>query len=243
MWLVFGVFLVVWALVAFIRRWRRDGAVLVAAGAIGLSLALPFALSLRGPAEGGQPLEFWIRPFSPIDGLFRGQGLDKGLTLPLVNALALPLNYFLELGFFFAAAVLWWKNHRARGKRLTRAESAAWVMIATSVTICTFLRSSVIGNNDLGWRGFLIAQFGLLLIAVDVLAEIPARRAFLAVLLVLGAAGSAYEIGINRFYAPLADRGIVPTFYWLAPDRHAGGATSPRARRGNGRPSPPTRAA
>ena len=219
---VFGVFLIAWTLFTLMKRSWRERAILFAAGAIALALAFPFAHSLRGPAQAGQPLQLWVRPFSPINGLFRGQGLDRGLILPLVNALALPLNYFLELGFFFAAAVLWWKSHRARGKPLTRAESAAWMMIATSVIICTFFRSSVIGNNDLGWRGFLIAQFGLLLIATDVLAEIPARRTFLAVLLALGAAGSAYEIGINRLYAPLADRGIVPTFYWLAPDRHAG---------------------
>lgn len=220
--LVFGIFLGVWTAFVFLRRRWREGAVLSASGAAALLLALPFALSLRGPAQGGQLLEFWIRPFSPIDGLFRGQGLDKGLTLPLVNAVSLPLNYFLELGFFFAAAVLWWSNHRTRGKHLTRAESATWTMIATSVTICTFLRSSVIGNNDLGWRGFLIAQFGLLLIAVDVLSQMPVRRTLLGVLLVLGVAGSAYEVGINRFYAPLADGGVVPIFSWLAPDRHAG---------------------
>jgi hypothetical protein len=219
---VFGLFLVLWTLFALARRCWRDAAVLIAASAIGLSLALPFAMSLRGPAQGGQPLEFWIRPFSPLNGLFQDQGLDKGWTLPLVNALALPLNYFLELGFFFAAALLWWKKHRAHGKRLTRAESATWLMIATSVTICTFLRSSVIGNNDLGWRGFLIAQFALLLVAVDVLSDVREHRVFFGILLILGAAGSAYEIAINRFYAPLADRGIVPTFYLLAPDRRAG---------------------
>jgi hypothetical protein len=39
---------------------------------------------------------------------------------------------------------------------------------------------------------------------------------------VLGAVGSAYEIGINRFYNVLADRGTVPLFAWLAPDRQAG---------------------
>jgi hypothetical protein len=95
-------------------------------------------------------------------------------------------------------------------------------MIAASVTICTFLRSSVIGNNDLGWRGFLIAQFGLLLLAVDVLSDLREQRKFMAILLLLGAAGSAYEIGINRLYAPLADKGVVPIFSWLASDRHAG---------------------
>jgi len=128
----------------------------------------------------------------------------------------------LELGFFFGAAVLWWKHRRDQRKRLTATESATWMMIATSVTVCTFLRSSVIGNNDLGWRGFLIAQFALLLPAVDVFTGLRESRRFLAILLVLGVAGSAYEIGINRLYAPLADRGIVPLFWWLAPDRHAG---------------------
>jgi hypothetical protein len=219
---VFGLFLLVWTAFALARRWWADSAILAGAGVIGLALALPFALSLRGPALGGPPVEFWIRPFSPINGLFHGEGIDKGWILPLANALALPLNYFLELGFFLAAALLWWKKHRAGGRPLTRAESATWLMIATSVLICTFVRSSVIGNNDLGWRGFLIAQFGLLLVGVDVLSDFREQRTFLTVLLVLGAAGSAYEIGINRFYAPLADRGIVPIFAWLAPDRRAG---------------------
>jgi hypothetical protein len=219
---VFGTFLIAWTLFAILKRRWSETAVLIGAGAIALVLALPFALSLRGPADGGAPLEFWIRPFSPLNGLFHGEGVAKGWTLPLANALALPLNYFLELGLFFAAAVLWWKKHRARGKPLTSAESATWMLIATSVTICTFLRSSVIGNNDLGWRGFLIAQFGLLLLAVDVLSDLREQRKFLSILLLLGAAGSAYEIGINRFYAPLADRGIVPIFSWLASDRQAG---------------------
>jgi hypothetical protein len=219
---VFGLFLLAWTMFALARRWWRESAVLIGAGVTGLALSLPFALSLRGPALGGPPLEFWIRPFSPLDALFRGAGLGHGWTLPLVNALALPLNYFLELGFFLAAALLWWKKHRAGGRPLTRAESASWLMIVTSMSICTFLRSSVIGNNDLGWRGFLIAQFGLLLLGVDVLSDIREQRVFLTVLILLGAAGSAYEIGINRFYAVLADRGTVPLFSWLAPDRHAG---------------------
>lgn len=219
---VFGLFLLVWTAFALAKRWFAESAVLIAAGAIGLALALPFAMSLRGPALGGPPLQFCIRPFSPIDGLFHAVGVTKGWVLSFVNALSLPLNYFLELGFFLTAAQLWWKKHRADGRPLTSAESATWLMIATSVLICTFVRSSVIGNNDLGWRGFLIAQFGLLLLGVDVLLDIREQRSFLAVLIVLGAAGSAYEIGINRFYAPLADRGIVPIFSWLAPDHLAG---------------------
>ena len=38
----------------------------------------------------------------------------------------------------------------------------------------------------------------------------------------LGAAGSVYEVGINRFYPLLADRGTVNTVSWMASDRLAG---------------------
>jgi len=40
-------------------------------------------------------------------------------------------------------------------------------MLTTSVVICTFVRSSVISYNDLGWRGFMIAQFVLILWSVE----------------------------------------------------------------------------
>ena len=224
---VFAIFLLVWTAAALARRRWREAAVLVAAGLAGLAFVLPFALSLRGPAQGGPFVEFRIRQFFPLDALFQGEAIGSGWVRALADGLALPANYFLELGFFLAAALLWWKKHRASRQPLTRAEAATALMIATSVVTCTFLRSSVIGNNDLGWRGFLIAQFGLLLLAVDVVSDWGAeagrdRRVFLTVLLVLGAAGSVYEVAINRFYPLLADHGTVATVSWLAPDRQAG---------------------
>ena len=224
---VFAIFLTVWTAVALAKRWWRDAAIVVAAGLAGLALFLPYALSLRGPATGGPPLQLWIRPFFPVDALFKGQALGHGWMLALANGLSLPLNYFLELGFFLAAGLLWWKKHRAGRQPLSRAEAATGLMIATSMLTCTFLRSSVIGNNDLGWRGFLIAQFGLLLWAVDVLSDWGSeaggdQRGFLTVLLILGALGSAYEVTINRFYPLLADHGTVATLSWVAPDRQAG---------------------
>jgi hypothetical protein len=227
---VFGIFLLAWTAVALAKGWRRETAMLIAAGLIGLALSLPYALSLRGPAgsqaASAAPLQFWMRPFSPVDALFNGSTLAARSWLrPLANALALPLNYFLELGFFLAAALVWWKSHRAPEK--TRAGTAVVLMIATSVMICTFLRSSVIANNDLGWRGFLVAQFGLLLLAVDVVSDWSTaisrrQRVFLTVLLALGAAGSTYEVAINRFYPLLVDSGIANKHAWLGPDRQAG---------------------
>ena len=224
--LVFGLFLTAWTATLLMQRCWHESAVYIAAGATGLVLFLPYAFSLRGPALVGPTIQFWIRPFYPVDGLFRGQHITSGWILDIANALVLPLNYFLELGFFLVAAVLWWNRHRASGQRLTRAESATALMIGTSVLVCTFMRSSVIGNNDLGWRGFLFAQFGLLLWGVDIVSDwrVTGRgqRVFLAVLLILGAAGSAYELGINRFYPLLADRGTVAPLTWLGPDRQAG---------------------
>jgi len=216
---VFGIFLVIWTAVTIARRWWRETAVLVSAGLIAIALFLPYAAALRGPASGGPPVQFWIRPFYPVESLFRGQGLVRGLTLPLANAMMLPLNYFLELGFFAAAGLVWWKR---RQRPLAREDLAIAAMIATSVLICTFVRSTVIGNNDLGWRGFLIAQFGLLLWAVDSLTLPRYRSGFLKALLIVGAAGTLYDVAILRLYPLLADHGAVATLSWMAPDRQFG---------------------
>jgi hypothetical protein len=211
------------------KKWWRQAAVLAMTGTIAIALALPYGLSLRSPgvgghgpaAAGGPPLQFWMRPFYPIDALFNGQGLAGPWTLTLVNALTLPLNYFLELGFFFAAGAAWWRKRRTAQTPLSQPELALAVLVATSIVICTFLRSSVIGNNDLGWRGFLLAQFGLLLWSVDVVFDRP-RKAFLTALLVLGALGTAYDVAILRFYPVLADTGLVAKIGWMAPDQQLG---------------------
>ncbi len=79
----------------------------------------------------------------------------------------LPVNYFLEFGFFFAAGWLTWKEFRVKKRAATRQELAAFTMAGVSLAVCTLLKSGVIANNDLGWRGFLIAQFMLLIWAVD----------------------------------------------------------------------------
>ena len=135
----------------------------------------------------------------------------------------LPLNYLFELGFFLAAGVLWWRRHRARREPLSRAELAIALMVVTSVAICSFLCSTVIDNNDLGWRGFLVAQFGLLLWAVDVLTDRRYKRSpVLAVMIALGAAGTVCDVFMFGLYPVLADRGALPELAWMSPDRKLG---------------------
>jgi len=219
----FAVFLAAWGVLALRRRWWREIVVLAVAGAAGFALFLPYVLDLRGPGPTtGFPIQIWVRPLHPADFAFQAMHLGRQLR-GLLNGLLLPLNYFLELGFFFAAGVVWWRRRRANPEPLSRAELALAVMAATSVAVCTFLRSAVIANNDLGWRGFLIAQFALLLWAVDVLADrMRPRRAILTVLLVLGAAGTTYDVLILRLFPVLADHGIVAKTPWMAGDPDLG---------------------
>ena len=141
-----------------------------------------------------------------------------------VNALTLPLNYFLELGLFFVVAVMQWRRMRNSQSFFRHKDLCGLVMAATSVVICSFLRSSVIAKNDLGWRGFLVAQFVLLIWAAEfwdegVLVSKQSavrvrprfispddRRRLMALLLVLGVTGSLYEVFMTRFYFVTLDK-------------------------------------
>jgi hypothetical protein len=134
----------------------------------------------------------------------------------------LPLNYFIELGVFFLAGIVFLARFRARKRSATLAELAAILMMGTSVVICTFVKSTAILNNDLGWRGFLPAQFILLLWAAGLLSEHASRSRLATLLIVLGVAGAAYDLAILRFYPVLADSGAVPKIGWLGADRKVG---------------------
>jgi hypothetical protein len=215
----FAVFLMAWTGVAVWKRWWREGLSLAIAGVVGLALFLPYALELRG---GSSPIRFWVRPFRPMDIIFRLQHLGP-IWRGLLNGVLLPLNYFLALGVFLATAVFWWRKKRSNREPLSRPELALAGMVASSVLVCTFLRSAVINNNDLGWRGFLVAQFGLLFWAVDVLADrLRPRKALLTALVVLGAAGTAYNVLILRVFPILADHDFVVRAPWIAPEPDLG---------------------
>jgi hypothetical protein len=225
---VFGAFLLLWTVVTIAKKWRAETATLIAAGALCIVLALPYLTSMTagsgpGAGVGGFPIAFRVRRFFPVDVILASQGRDQAWQLALANGATLPLNYLFELGFFLAAGLLWWQRRRARREPLTRAELAIALMIATSVVICSCLCSTPAGNNDLGWRGMLVAQFGLLLWAVDVLTDRRYKRnVVLAVMLALGAAGTVCDVLLLRLYPVLADRGTLPELRWMSPDRNLG---------------------
>jgi hypothetical protein len=225
--LVFAAFLAVWTLITLAKRWHRESAALAISGLTAAAIAIPYLNTLKSTkGTGGQLFQLTIRSFDLLHLFLKIGGVERPWQISLGDLLMLPLNYFLELGVFFVAGWIAWKRFWKRRGPATRQELAALTMAAVSILICTFVRSSIISNNDLGWRGFLIAQFVLLLWGADLLgvpAAIPdATRALMQLLVILGAAGVLYDIAILRFFPVMSDAGIVPKLVWLSADENLG---------------------
>src|SRR6185369_3562563 len=141
---VFAVFLVIWTIVAFSRKWYRETAAFCLAGAGALLLVIPYLRDLAGPGSGGPLFSLTVREFS-LAALVPTGGLPYVWRRILVNGSLLPINYFLEFGLFFLVARYKWQQHRSAGKPLSRQDLALTIMLAVSTLICTFVRSSVIG--------------------------------------------------------------------------------------------------
>ncbi|HYM06645.1 MAG TPA: hypothetical protein VEU11_08810 [Terriglobales bacterium] len=237
--IVFAAFLAIWITITVLNRRREEAATICIGGTVAIALSIPYLLELaRTPAPGkaGEAFVFTVREFRIAEALIQTSWPDKPWLVPVVNLLSLPLNYFLELGFFFVVGVLTWKGLR-RPSGLLRKDLCGFTMATTSILICTFLRSNVISNNDLGWRGFLVAQFVLLLWGAELLDEgllaplapgssvSPEWRRLILALLALGVAGTLYEVCMVRFYPLLSDAFNIPRAGWLSPDRKLGKRT------------------
>jgi len=238
----FAVAIVLWLLALIARKDWREAAMFLGAGAVAVIWAVPFLLSLRGPAGGAAFAEFALRPFSLAVHFAQMIGINPQTqsALTLLNLVFLPVNYALELGFFLAVAALRLRQ-LARGRVEANAnELAAWTLIAASFLIGTFLRSSTTGTNDLGWRCFLPAQFVLLVwgaMLVDDwwfhrpsvtpdpgprVALRPWLRGTLFTLLILGLLGTGYQIFMLRLFPVLSDRGLRGGASWVDGDRQFG---------------------
>ncbi len=219
---VFALFLLVWSVVVLLKSWYAEFELLVVAGATGALFSLPVLKELGGPGSGGAFLHLTVRSFLFVDVLAGVLHFTQAWQKYLANLLFLPLNYFMELGLFFAVGVLEWRRLR-RIETLGRNDLALGLMAVISVVACTFLRSGVIANNDLGWRGFLIVQFVLLIRGVQLLPEVKSKK--LLVLAILGFAGTVYDQALLRFYPLLSDAKVLPKVPWLAQDEQLGHRT------------------
>ena len=209
--LTFAVFLALWLVVAACRGWWDEFPLFLLAGVLALILSLPSLRMYFGPggSESGHSgfVGFAVRDF-PLAMRMLGKHFGWRHHLWIANLLLLPLNYFLELGFFLLVAGLRLRTNLAAKVRLSREEAAAWTIIATSFLIGSFVRSNTLASNDIGWRCFLPAQFVLLLWGAVLLDRgrvcpsslTPTCWRVARVLLIVGALGTVYQVITLRFY-------------------------------------------
>jgi hypothetical protein len=197
--------LLLWSVIAATRGWWDWIMKLGLMAVIAILLYLPFALELRAASNlPGSPLAYHIREFSITDLWLPSivHSLKAHTSfLYLLRLVFLPLNYFLELGFFFVAAWLYWRWRKTLIRPLAPEEILLAALAVGSILLCTFVRSTL-GWNDLGWRGFLVAQMVLLLWAAPVAESLiyrsgttpPPWRFLLWICLLVGIGGTALEL-------------------------------------------------
>ena len=235
----FAVFMAAWMVMAAVKQnWAKVGTGFGAA-LTAVVACIPFLLELRagqamGSSAGGPALQLSVLPFKLIQAaVIDGPSSVPPPWLPLLYLAVLPLSYFLEMGFFFAILDIKCRQiWRGASK-----DACAAVMAGSSILVSVFVSSKVIAVNDLARRGILPAQFVLLLWAAELWASgaLAARssptRAWLAcsrpllLLAFLGVAGSAYELGMVRWFPVISDQISGSKFSFLASDRQLGRRT------------------
>jgi hypothetical protein len=127
----------------------------------------------------------------------------------VLQLLLLIPGYFTELGFYGLILVV--ALLALRRLRLDESMRTSLFLTVAALLVSTFLRSTIIENNDFGWRSILIAQFFLLLLAVRWCegAFEPAGgrlRTTMVAMLWIGVAGTVYQAVGLRLYLPVEDR-------------------------------------
>lgn len=219
-----------WLIIALAKKWWCDVSALAVAGSAAVLLALPFLFELSRSAESSAFVVPTVRSMGLAAAFVPQWVRDSAWALMILNAAVLPLNYFFEYGFFLVVACLY-VGRRRRPSLSDKAELYSLTIGSTALILTTFLRSVVITNNDLGWRGPLVLQFVLLLWAAElwddgVLPAIHGARSWLIVFtLVVGLAGTACEVCLQRAYPMLSDVMTLRRHEWLSPDQQLGRRT------------------
>jgi hypothetical protein len=210
--LVFVIFWGIWILVRlFIDKDKNAILPMLFAGVIAIALSSTFLAGvLAGLSESGGtnsrfPIVFEVRSFLILDAFTASSPRIIQSALRLVF---LPLNYFMELGFFFLVGVVWLRQRR-RDLSTDRYYLMETLLLGTVLFVGSFMRSTLISNNDLGWRAWLPGQFILLIWGVDVLNQFrqpvqthtdirPWTKMNLVVLAMLGIATTCLDLYLLR---------------------------------------------
>ncbi|MFN8412656.1 MAG: hypothetical protein U0Z26_09740 [Anaerolineales bacterium] len=175
---VFVVFWIIWAIILFFNKQSRSFAFSMAfSGFVTLVLSSSFLLGIfhvGSNSAGSFPISFEVRTLLQLESFVKD---FPAFTQSLIMLLALPINYLLELGFFFVAGMYWFK---IKGKKAIYSHPyyfAELLLFLVVLVIGSFLKSTI-GSNDLGWRSWLPGQFVLLIWGVDVLSDLEYKMRF-----------------------------------------------------------------
>ncbi len=174
----FFLVMVVWALWQILIEHTAQAAMLLAAGGLATAVILiPYlgelthsSSGMHGPSAFG----FAIREMIPPGGLLRSrvfQHLSQAYPLTALNiakAALLPAGYALELGFYLVVFLIYLVPGWRQRVPLTRAQRSLVFIAAATLPVITFIRSGALDFNDFGFRGALLLQFSLLLLASDI---------------------------------------------------------------------------
>jgi hypothetical protein len=238
--IVFVLFWGIWMLVLFFQKERRLSLLMALTGIIALIAASPFLAGLIGgdhsTAPNGFPVAFAVRIFIPAYIFITTY---PPALINLISLIVLPINYLMELGFFFIAGMLWIQYNRNQWKQ-NPFYLPEIILLSVTLFIGSFVRSMVIGNNDLGWRAWLPGQFILLIWGVDVINKlIPNSNQkneeiikstgrivqHLRLFLIIGLLTTITDIILLRTWPLLVDAGVTGFPSKLSPDTQLGKRT------------------
>ncbi len=236
----FSLFWGVWILFLFIQRKEYGaGALMIFSGLIALILASPFLSGVLTGGTGGSGLPFIVevRRFDPVVPY-----IDWLSTIPenMVYFMLLPVNYLMELGFFFIVGLLWFQQYRKKEIHIRALFIPEIILLFVVIFVCSFVRSSIVSTNDLGWRGWLFGQFILLIWTIDIQDSYPFLaknqnlininldsqkvriKKIITMFMLIGFSTSIIDVALLRVWPILVDLGVSGFPNGLSPDTQLG---------------------
>ena len=215
---VFTIFLLI-VVIELVLNAPQYLAPVLAAGGIAALLLSPFLFDILGAKKPPSiAFGFWIREFQPRSAVLEELGVKSALLWNLGAALALPLNYFLELGVFFIGGVWWLSQWRRRECNRDYQNHLMIGLALLSIVLCSFVWSGTEISNDFGYRAILPLQFVLLVWATDFVSKHQSRlsnrsrspliRKLAVACIALGIATNVVDALLMRFTFGMSDAGI-----------------------------------
>ncbi|MBK8824421.1 MAG: hypothetical protein IPN58_17960 [Anaerolineales bacterium] len=219
----------------FTEKDYGTGILMIFSGLIALIFASPFlsGVLVGGTGSSGLPFIVEVRRFDPVVPY-----IDWLSTIPenMVYFMLLPVNYLMELGFFFIVGLLWFQQYRKKEIHIRALFIPEIILLFVVIFVCSFVRSSIVSTNDLGWRGWLFGQFILLIWTIDIQDSYPFLaknqnlininldsqkvriKKIITMFMLIGFSTSIIDVALLRVWPILVDLGVSGFPNGLSPD-------------------------